>query len=181
MKISIPMMTLVGLVVALMGFQSATATHGGWALTRPVTPFLSADQAADALSSASSGLIQERDLTIAALSQQTIISAEMKAKLATLRQANDAKLALGLHQAEAMATLSEARAGQTAIAELDRAVATLATLRQRADAALGTDAVRRDPGMAKECVDLITNGVLATEHLIAALQRVATPAIAGIV
>jgi hypothetical protein len=179
MKITIPMMTLMGLLVALMGFQSATATHDAWRLTRPVASFLSAGQTAEALSSASYGLTQERDLMIAALTRPTAISAEMKATLATLREANDADLALGLHQAEAIATLSETRAGQTAIAELDRAVAMLATLRHRADVALGTDGVRRDPGMVKECAALITSSVSAAGQLIAALQRVATPVIAG--
>ena len=179
MNISIPMVAMLGLFLALMGFEKTAATRDAWAPHQNATPFLSAGQTADALTSAAEGLMQERDLTAAALISAQPISPEMTATLATLRQANDQKLGLGLHQAESVAALSEMRAGRTAIAELDQAVATLAILRHRADAALGQQAVYRDPSMTRECIASITNSLFASERLKAALERVATPVFAG--
>lgn len=181
MKISFPMVVMVGLSIALMGFHEAAATHDASAPDTYSTPFLSASQTADALTSATDGLMQERDLTVAALVSAHVISPEMTAKLAALRQSNDQKLSLGLHQAESFAAVSEIRAGRTAIAALDQAVATLAILRHRADAALGVEAAYRDPGMTKECIASMTNSLFASEQLKAALLRATTPVSAGIV
>lgn len=181
MKISIPMVALMGLFVALTGFNQAAATRDVSAPHAYAAAFLSVSQTADALASATEGLMQERDLTVAALVSAQPISPEMTARLAALRQANDQRLSLGLHQAESVAALSEMRAGRTAIAELDQAVATLATLRHRADAALGLQAAYRDPSMTKECIASITNSLFASERLKAVLVRVATPVSAGIV
>jgi len=180
MKIGIPLVSVAGLLVVFFGFRDAPAPVETWVYAPSHGEFFSVDQAADPLLAASDGLMEERALTIEALSSTGPISDAMKSQLAELRWANDRRLASGLRYAQGLPALAENRAGLTTIAELDNAAVALTMLRVRTDAALAVDAIRRDPGMIKECVTSITDSVFAARRLRAALEHATEPAHAGI-
>jgi hypothetical protein len=180
MKIGIPLVSVAGLVVVLLGFRDAPAPVEAWVQNRHPAQFFSTDQAADPLLAASDGLIEERDLTLEALKSTGPISAELKSRLAELRWANDRRLAIGLRHAQGLVAFAEDRAGQTTIAELDNAAVQLAMLRVRTDAALAVEANRRDPSMMKECVTSITDSVFAARRLRTAIEHATESVHAGI-
>lgn len=180
MKIGIPLVAVAGLFVVFLGFRDAPAPAEAWIPAPYRSELFSVDPAADPLMAASDGLVEERALTIQALTSTGPISAALKSQLAELRWANDRRLAIGLRYAEGLPALAENRAGLTTIAELDNAAVALTMLRVRTDAALAVDAIRRDPSMIKECVTSITDGVFAAQRLRAALERATEPAHAGI-